>query len=83
MLLPRVAFARVCVCVCVCVCSCVCAAFVRVFVCVQGGCVESDMCVTFRSNEFETISLKTDEKGVFPTAAAMLRDCFAIIRTSR
>lgn len=44
-----------------------------------GSCVETDMCVIFRSDEFETISLKTDEKGVFPTASAMLRDCFTII----
>lgn len=46
-----------------------------------GNCVDSDMCVVFRSDEFETISMKTDEKGVFPTAAAMLRDCFTIIRS--
>jgi homoserine dehydrogenase len=45
-----------------------------------GTCTDSDMCVVFRSDEFETISMKTDEKGVFPTAAAMLRDCFTIIR---
>jgi homoserine dehydrogenase len=46
-----------------------------------GGCSDSDMCVVFRSDEFETISMKTDEKGVFPTSCAMLRDCFGIIRS--
>lgn len=45
-----------------------------------GACTDSDMCVVFHSDEFETISLKTDEKGVFPTASAMLRDCYTIIR---
>ena len=45
-----------------------------------GACTDSDMCVVFQSDEFETISLKTNEKGVFPTASAMLRDCFSIIR---
>lgn len=46
-----------------------------------GGCVDSDMCVVFRSEEFETISMKTDETGVYPTSCAMLRDCFAISRS--
>ena len=45
-----------------------------------GQCVDTDMCITFTSDEFETISMKTNEKGVFPTAAAMLRDCCHIIR---
>jgi homoserine dehydrogenase len=47
-----------------------------------GSCIETDMCVIMRSDEFETISLKTDEKGVMPTASAMLRDCFTIIHAT-
>lgn len=45
-----------------------------------GQCSGTSMCVTFTSEEFETISLKTNEEGVFPTAAAMLRDCCTIRR---
>lgn len=45
-----------------------------------GQCVDTEMCVVFVSHEFETISLKTDEKGVFPTAAALLRDCCSIAK---
>lgn len=45
-----------------------------------GICADTDMSVVFKSDEFETISMKTDEKGVFPTASAMLRDCFSIVR---
>ena len=43
-----------------------------------GSCVESDMCCRFRTDIFENIEMKTDEKGVYPTAAAVLRDCFTI-----
>lgn len=46
-----------------------------------GGCSETDMCAVFRSDEFETVSIKNDETGVFPTSSAMLRDCFSIIRS--
>ncbi len=45
-----------------------------------GQCQDTDMSVVFVSDEFETMSLKTSEKGVFPTSAAVLRDCFAILR---
>jgi homoserine dehydrogenase len=45
-----------------------------------GQCVDTDMSVVFISDEFETISMKTNEKGVFPTAAAMLRDCCSILK---
>ena len=48
-----------------------------------GSCVDTDMCVIFQSDEFEKISMKTNETGVFPTASAMLRDCFKIIRDLR
>ena len=47
-----------------------------------GQCVDTDMCAVLESDEFETISLKTNEKGVFPTAAAMMRDCCTIIKKS-
>jgi len=40
-----------------------------------GSCVESSMCVTFETDIFENVDMKTDEKGVYPTAAAVLRDC--------
>ena len=39
-----------------------------------GRCDGTDMGVVFHTDLFETISMKTDEKGVFPTAAAVLRD---------
>ena len=45
-----------------------------------GSCQETDMCVVFDSSEFETISMKTNETGVYPTSAAMLRDCMHIIK---
>lgn len=48
-----------------------------------GSCEDTDMCVVFRSDEFETISLKTDEKGVFPTASAMLRDCALLLKDEK
>ena len=38
------------------------------------------MCVVFESSEFETISMKTNEQGVYPTSAAMIRDCMHIIK---
>jgi homoserine dehydrogenase len=47
-----------------------------------GQCTDTDMSVVFVSDEFETISLKTNEKGVFPTAAAVLRDCCTIIKNT-
>jgi len=46
-----------------------------------GNCRNSDMCVIFESEEFETISMKTNETGVYPTAAAMMRDCSHIIKS--
>ena len=45
-----------------------------------GNCRNSDMCVIFESEEFETISMKTNETGVYPTSAAMMRDCSHIIK---
>ena len=45
------------------------------------NCRDSDMCVIFESSEFETISMKTNETGVYPTAAAMIRDCSHIIKS--
>ena len=45
-----------------------------------GSCQETDMCVVFESSEFETISMKTNEQGVYPTSAAMIRDCTHIIK---
>lgn len=47
-----------------------------------GSCVDTDMCIVFESDEFEIISMKTNEKGVFPTASAMLRDCYSIVAKS-
>jgi homoserine dehydrogenase len=32
------------------------------------------MGVVFETDIYETVYMKTDEEGVFPTAAAMLRD---------
>eukprot|EP00041_Stephanoeca_diplocostata_P012416 m.207906 g.207906 ORF g.207906 m.207906 type:complete len:351 (-) comp18949_c0_seq1:107-1159(-) len=43
-----------------------------------GCCVGTDMAVEFVSDIFEVQSFKTNETGVFPTAAAMLRDLYAI-----
>jgi len=39
-----------------------------------GRCGDTSMCIEFETDIFENISLMTDEKGVFPTAAAILRD---------
>ena len=39
-----------------------------------GGCCDTDMCVVFDTDIYERVTLKTNETGVFPTAAAMLRD---------
>merc|ERR1711964_297637 len=39
-----------------------------------GRCGDTSMCIQFETDIFENISLMTDEKGVFPTAAAILRD---------
>ena len=43
-----------------------------------GRCSDTSMCVQFDTDIFETIELKTNEKGVYPTSAAVLRDCFDI-----
>ena len=43
-----------------------------------GQCSNTSMCCRFETDIFETIELKTDEKGVYPTSAAVLRDCFEI-----
>ena len=43
-----------------------------------GGCVATDMGVIFETDIYETQSFKTNETGVFPTAAAMLRDLVTI-----
>jgi homoserine dehydrogenase len=48
-----------------------------------GSCVGSDMCCMFQSDEFERIMMKSDEKGVFPTACAMLRDIFTVQRQQK
>merc|ERR1711900_120875 len=39
-----------------------------------GRCGDTSMCIEFETDIFENISLMADEKGVFPTAAAILRD---------
>jgi homoserine dehydrogenase len=39
-----------------------------------GGFRGSDMGIVFETDIYETVYMKTDEEGVFPTAAAMLRD---------
>ena len=38
-----------------------------------------DMGIAVHTDIFETVFLKTDEQGVFPTAAAMLRDLNSIL----
>jgi homoserine dehydrogenase len=43
-----------------------------------GQCGDTSMCVRFETDIFEEIELKTKEKGVYPTSAAVLRDCFDI-----
>lgn len=39
-----------------------------------GGFSGCDMGVAFHTDIFETVFMKTNEEGVYPTAAAMLRD---------
>lgn len=39
-----------------------------------GSASGTDMCIQVTTDLFETISLKTNETGVYPTAAAVLRD---------
>mmetsp|Transcript_18741 Transcript_18741/g.24489 ORF Transcript_18741/g.24489 Transcript_18741/m.24489 type:complete len:360 (+) Transcript_18741:106-1185(+) len=39
-----------------------------------GNSNETDMCIVFTTDIYETISLKTNETGVFPTSAAVIRD---------
>lgn len=46
-----------------------------------GQCSDTSMCCRFETDIFETIELKTDEKGVYPTSAAVLRDCFDVCET--
>lgn len=41
-----------------------------------GRCNDTSMCVEFATDIYETIQMKTDEKGVYPTSAAVLRDCY-------
>jgi len=43
-----------------------------------GSCNGTSMCVQFRTDIFETISMMTDEKGVYPTSAAVLRDILSL-----
>ena len=43
-----------------------------------GQCNDTSMCVRFETDIFEEIEMKTKEKGVYPTAAAVLRDCFDV-----
>jgi homoserine dehydrogenase len=48
-----------------------------------GNCQGTSMCCRYVTDIFETIDLRTDEKGVYPTAAAVLRDCFDVLHTGR
>ena len=43
-----------------------------------GSCDGTSMCVQFRTDIYETISMMTDEKGVYPTSAAVLRDVLSL-----
>ena len=43
-----------------------------------GSCDGTSMCVQFRTDIYETISMMTDEKGVYPTSAAILRDILSL-----
>jgi homoserine dehydrogenase len=43
-----------------------------------GQCNNTSMCVRFSTDIFEEIELKTKEEGVYPTSAAVLRDCFDV-----
>eukprot|EP00121_Abeoforma_whisleri_P003045 Awhi_evm1s2735 len=38
------------------------------------NCTNTDMCIVFTTDIYETISMKTNETGVYPTSAAVLRD---------
>ena len=44
-----------------------------------GSCRGTSMCCRYVTDIFETIDLCTDEKGVWPTAAAVLRDCYDVL----
>jgi len=45
-----------------------------------GRCADTSMCIEFHTDIFENISMMTDEKGVEPTAAAVLRDILDVSR---
>ena len=45
-----------------------------------GQCSDTSMCIRFVTDLFETIDLKTNEKGVYPTSAAVLRDVYGVLR---
>jgi homoserine dehydrogenase len=44
-----------------------------------GGCVGTDMGIEITTDIFEMQSFKTNETGVTPTAAAMLRDFYSLV----
>ena len=44
-----------------------------------GACRGTSMCCRYVTDVFETIDLHTNEKGVYPTAAAVLRDCYDVL----
>ena len=44
-----------------------------------GNCAGTSMCCRYVTDIFETIDLCTNEKGVWPTAAAVCRDCYDIL----
>ncbi|ETO08295.1 homoserine dehydrogenase [Reticulomyxa filosa] len=44
-----------------------------------GRCEETDMCIQIETDLFDTISMKTNEWGVTPTAAAVLRDILSFV----
>lgn len=48
-----------------------------------GSCESTDMGVVFVTDIYETQSFKTNETGVYPTSAAMLRDAAAIFSSSK
>jgi len=43
-----------------------------------GRCSDTSMCVRFDTDIYEEIEMMTYEKGVYPTSAAVLRDCFDV-----
>lgn len=45
-----------------------------------GRCDGTSMNCRFATDIYETIEMQTDEKGVYPTSAAVLRDCFGIFK---